>query len=193
VAQIGSGDNPPATVKGVEAIPGNGRVTLYWETPEDNTYITHYRVYYGTQSDNLDKQVDTVSNNNTWYVPDLTNGTTHYFALSALDSDGNESQNLSAIVSATPRDSGSPTSSPTNQTPAPSTTPSNQPANTSNNQSTPAPAPEKSPKTGPETLIILLMTLFFTNVYMVTRTKSGWKVKEEENKHMPKYGYKFRK
>ncbi|MFA5842417.1 MAG: Ig-like domain-containing protein [Candidatus Gracilibacteria bacterium] len=163
----------PATVTGVEAVAGDGRVTLSWDIPEtidledlsltmegtteevtsittdetitpenlplmltdtteealietftdeqtidesltDETITTdeepsveidHYRIYYGPDPDLLYSTDDTWDNSNSWYVDELNNGTTYYFAVVAVakDESGTESVEKSTVVNATPK------------------------------------------------------------------------------------------
>ena len=156
----------PAQVTGVEAVAGDGRVTLSWDIPgvtektinledlsltmegttedaslteeisledlplmltdttEDATIetivdeetidesvtdeelaveIDHYRIYYGPDPDLLYSTDDTWDNSNSWYVDELNNGTTYYFAIVAMAKDGTESVEKSVVVNATPK------------------------------------------------------------------------------------------
>ncbi len=79
------------------------QVILKWDTVMPNVYpVDHYRVYFGEQPDQLYHAVDTFSAATTWYVPDLINGKTYYFAVIAVDIVGNISDSLSNVVSAVP-------------------------------------------------------------------------------------------
>jgi hypothetical protein len=98
-----SADTPPATVTGVLTYVSDGKVTLVWDAASDNeTFVKHYRVYYGTSPQNLDHYADTNDASTTWYVPNLVNGQQYYFAVSAFDSQGMESAALSEAVSGIP-------------------------------------------------------------------------------------------
>ena len=85
------------------AYPSNNRVTLVWDSASDaETFIKHYRVYYGLDPANFEYYVDTKDASITWYVPDLDNGKPYYFAVTAFDTDGMESADKSTTVSSTP-------------------------------------------------------------------------------------------
>jgi hypothetical protein len=79
-----------------------GRVTLQWSAPttnEDGTQLTDlagYKVYYGTTV-SLFTSID-IGNVNSYQVIGLTKGQSYYFALSAYNKSGTES-NYSNIVS----------------------------------------------------------------------------------------------
>lgn len=88
------------SVTGLKAYSGNERVNLEWS--EVDGEISNYRVYYGERADSLTNAVDTFTEKNEWYVPNLENGKEYFFALTAIDSEGNESPVRSEIVSAVP-------------------------------------------------------------------------------------------
>lgn len=90
----------PAAPQLLTAVSNNGQVTLTWkQNPEPD--ILRYRVY-SSASPNASVQVDsTAASDTTFTVTGLTNGTTYYFRVSALDN----ALNLSAYsneLSATP-------------------------------------------------------------------------------------------
>lgn len=92
----------PSQVFGLIGFGSNERVTLVWEAAVDDGNIQNYRVYYGLDPLNLENFVDTFDPATTWYVPGLENGNEYYFAVSAIDDQGNESELVSEIVSAIP-------------------------------------------------------------------------------------------
>ena len=83
-------------------------VTLSWPSPvtrEDNTTlamseISGYRIYYGTDPDNLEILTVITDNSVTWYTTDSLDAKTHYFAVTTYDIYGTEST-LSNIESKT--------------------------------------------------------------------------------------------
>ncbi|MBI2453269.1 fibronectin type III domain-containing protein [Candidatus Peregrinibacteria bacterium] len=92
----------PSKVEGIKSEEGIEKVTLSWLASTDDTSIDHYRIYYGEKRENLEKKIETTNDKTTWYIGNLTPGITYYFALSAIDSDGYESEEKSEIVSAKP-------------------------------------------------------------------------------------------
>jgi hypothetical protein len=82
--------------------PGSGIATLTWAAPstnEDGTPLTSlggYKVYYGT-TPGVYTSID-VGQVSSYQVPGLATGKVYYFAVSAYDSSGNESD-LSEVVS----------------------------------------------------------------------------------------------
>jgi uncharacterized repeat protein (TIGR02543 family) len=80
----------------------SGYATLSWDAPVTNadgtplTDLAGFKVYYGTSSHNYSKSID-VGNVTTYTVNNLAEGVTYYFATSAYDDTGNES-NLSTEV-----------------------------------------------------------------------------------------------
>jgi hypothetical protein len=107
VGQVGSLETPKeetsglsiGNVLGLKAFAGDSRVTLEW-LPVDGAKF--YRVYYGLRADSLINAVDTFEGLNKWYVPNLSNGTQYFFAVSAVSETGAESSVKSAIVSSSP-------------------------------------------------------------------------------------------
>lgn len=73
-----------------------GNVTLGWDPPttnEDGTLLTDlsgYNIYFGTSSGVYTDSVN-VGDVTTYQVPNLTDGLTYYFAVTAYDTSGNES------------------------------------------------------------------------------------------------------
>ncbi|MFA6435808.1 MAG: Ig-like domain-containing protein [Candidatus Gracilibacteria bacterium] len=97
----------PSYVDNVKAVPGDGAVTLSWDASTDNVAVTGYKIYLGTEtvdaageSYNMDSV--TVGNVLEYTVTGLTNDTTYYFSVTALDFAGNESVDYSLEVSTTP-------------------------------------------------------------------------------------------
>ena len=148
---ITPGNFPPSRVRNVSAIPGDQRVTLMWDEASDETYIQNYRIYFGTSEDNLSSVADTYTSDTTWYIPNLKNGTEYFFAVSAVDSDGNESDLKSIAVSAIPG--------------------SFDPSTQIDEGPTPEemPIPDETSPTGPEFTLFLAMTIVFTEIYFRTR------------------------
>ena len=74
-----------------------GNVTLAWDPPttnEDGTPLTDlagFIIYYGTTSGDYSQSID-VGNVTTYQVSNLTEGLTYYFAATAYDTSGNESE-----------------------------------------------------------------------------------------------------
>ena len=90
-------------VSGLVVDPDDHRATLTWTAPPDSVNtIKNYRVYYGLSPSQLSEAVDTLTNSNTWYIPNLKNGVTYYFAIVAVDESGNVSEHFSNIEAATP-------------------------------------------------------------------------------------------
>ncbi len=110
----------PATPTGLVATPANGQVTLTWQdNPELD--VVGYRLYMGTAQDKLESKDFVTTNSMT--VTGLTNGTTYFFALDAVDAANNHS-GQTVPVSATPSATVTDTTPPTIQSsdPADNTT-----------------------------------------------------------------------
>jgi len=65
------------------------QLSFIWDPSEDSD-VTGYKVYYGTQSGTYTEVVD-AGNNTSCTIPDLVVGATYYFAVTAYDSYGYES------------------------------------------------------------------------------------------------------
>lgn len=96
----------PTDVENVRAVPDDGAVKLTWNVAKDNDIVAGYKVYYGKNpvieaGDEYESNVD-AGNKISYTVEGLENGTTYYFAVTAYDVTGNESENYSVEVSATP-------------------------------------------------------------------------------------------
>jgi hypothetical protein len=107
-SQVAAADTtPPSDVEGVTATAGNGEITLKWDTSTDTVGVKGYKIYYGAKpvvsdGDTYDLGPADAGNKLTYTIQGLNNGTTYYFAVTAYDAAGNESENYSVEVSATP-------------------------------------------------------------------------------------------
>jgi len=71
-------------------------VTLRWQANQEPD-ISNYNVYYGTQSRNYGLPIP-AGNTTSYTIDNLTEGITYYFALTALDTSGNESGYSAEVV-----------------------------------------------------------------------------------------------
>lgn len=97
----------PSTVEHVQALPGDGQVSLTWDAATDDLGVQGYSVYTGLKSVETDGGTYTLGSTDagdtsSYVMNHLTNGVTYYFAVKAYDADGNESAAYSKEVSATP-------------------------------------------------------------------------------------------
>jgi len=95
---------PPTPPRGLFTLTGDGRVDIYWieNTEED---FAGYRVYWNDEPTGAyDYMATTANAHYTDY--DVVNGTTYYYAISAYDRGGNESELSFETVSDTPRPEG---------------------------------------------------------------------------------------
>jgi Bacterial Ig-like domain/Fibronectin type III domain len=99
----------PSTPTGLVATPANEQVTLTWQdNPEPD--VVGYTLYVGTAQDKLESKEFVTTNSTT--VTNLTNDTTYFFAIDAVDGANNHSgqtASVSAIPSATVTDTTPPT------------------------------------------------------------------------------------
>ena len=93
VSVVPTDQTAPATPAGLTAIPSDGQIELSWAANVDDT--VGYRVYYGIAS-GVYGNSENVGNTTGAIVAGLTNGTTYYFAVTALDAADNESGEATA-------------------------------------------------------------------------------------------------
>jgi CSLREA domain-containing protein/uncharacterized repeat protein (TIGR02543 family) len=109
----GSGAQPPAPPQNVQAVPGDGQVTLSWSPVQGATF---YNIYMATQSGvtkaNWQSKPGGMKHEGitgtTFTHTGLQNGTTYYFVVTAVNAAGESAE--SQEVSATPQASGGGTS-----------------------------------------------------------------------------------
>lgn len=92
----------PSLVTGVIATPGNGQVNLLWHPAHASAGIAFYRIYYGIDPGDLNLVANTKDARTAWYIPNLQNGTTYYFQIAGVDTQGNEGDNRSGVMSSQP-------------------------------------------------------------------------------------------
>ena len=103
---VAAGDTGyPSDVNNVKAEGKDKAITLSWDASTDDTGVTGYKIFYGIQSVSVDSASYTLGpidagNVLTYDVPNLENGKTYYFAVTAYDAAGNESEFYSNEVSA---------------------------------------------------------------------------------------------
>jgi hypothetical protein len=95
-------EGAPSQVKGLNAYGSDNRVTLVWDAATDNGKVDHYKIYFGEKLDQLTNMVETVDASPTWYIPNLDNGKEYFFSVTAIDDEGNESNDKSTVVSGIP-------------------------------------------------------------------------------------------
>ena len=110
LASCGGGGDVPAGAAGENSPPANGggtgTATLSWSAPIENidgssvTNLAGYRIYHGTSPNALYSMVQVSNPGITLYVLDSLSSGTHYFAISAYNAVGVES-NRSAVASKT--------------------------------------------------------------------------------------------
>jgi hypothetical protein len=87
---------------GAGSISPSNSVTLAWNAPTTNTDgtpltdLAGYKVYYGTSSGNYTRAID-VGNVETYKIEGLQSGT-YYFATTAYDKSGNESDYSNEVM-----------------------------------------------------------------------------------------------
>lgn len=102
-----SGDiEPPSDVENVQAEAGDGNVFLFWDVATDNVGVVGYKLYYGLESVTGEgggylHEIE-VGDVIDYLVEDLENDVTYYFAVTAYDAAGNESESYSIEQAATP-------------------------------------------------------------------------------------------
>ncbi|MEK7424998.1 MAG: fibronectin type III domain-containing protein, partial [Actinomycetota bacterium] len=102
-------DGPPSAPTGLSAIAGDGTASLSWTTPsfDGGSPLTGYRVYRGTGPNPTTALTPDLGVVTSFQDSGLSNGTTYYYKVSALNATGESP--LSNEASATPTDLVSPT------------------------------------------------------------------------------------
>lgn len=99
-------DAPPFPPDGVFSVTGDGVVTIYWN-PNQEPDLAGYRVYRGPQEFGQYDFLAEVSANTTFYDDtDLINGETWFYAVTAFDAAGHDSELSRETVFDTPRPEG---------------------------------------------------------------------------------------
>lgn len=102
----GFDDRAPEAPHGVYSVTGDREVELFW-LPCDAADLDEYIVYRGNSSRGRFDRLATLSAHSTAYVDrDVNNGQTYWYALSAVDESGNESELSKEEVFDTPRPEG---------------------------------------------------------------------------------------
>jgi len=108
----------PSVPTGLSAVPGNHVVTLNWDDNSESD-VNGYNVYRATVSGGpYTKQNPLLLSDSNYTDSNVTNGTTYYYVVTAVDMSANESDN-SAQVSATPYADTTPPAVPTGLSAAP--------------------------------------------------------------------------
>ena len=91
----------PGAPTGLSGTPSSGQVALSWTAPSNGgANITSYKIYQGTSSGGETLLLSTGNSNTTYTSTGLTNGTTYYYEVSAVNSVGEGSK--SSEANATP-------------------------------------------------------------------------------------------
>ena len=77
-------------VIGIPALALAGSATLHWQANTEPD-LAGYRIYYGTSSRSYGPYIPVDKNTTSYTINNLTEGQTYYFALTAVDTSGNES------------------------------------------------------------------------------------------------------
>lgn len=94
--------NVPSRVTGVSALAGNAFVNLAWAPAQAESGIAFYRIYYGSDQARLLLVTNTRGTGTALTIPNLQNGVPYFFQVTAIDTQGNESDQRSEVVTATP-------------------------------------------------------------------------------------------
>ena len=102
---INEPDNiPPAPPTGIQVLNGDNRVDLSWIRNREND-LAGYNIYFSTSYNGKYELIGSSSNN--YYADEgASNGILNYYAVTAYDASGNESDLSKDIVYATPRPEG---------------------------------------------------------------------------------------
>lgn len=94
-------DDNPATPQGVYSITADGAIYIYWLPVQDDD-LDYYRIWWSDTADGLYEFIGT-SSDESYTDTDVTNGVTYFYAVSAVDISGNESELSYETIFDTPR------------------------------------------------------------------------------------------
>ncbi len=89
------------TVTGLTVSSAPETILLSWEAAESELTLAFYRVYYGPSADALYAVSETYDSSTNWSILDLTGEERYYFAVAAVDVEGNEGE-LSEVAMGIP-------------------------------------------------------------------------------------------
>ena len=94
-------DVDPARPQGVYSVTADEAVYIYW-LPVQDSDLDYYRIWYSSTADGVYENIGT-STDESYIDYDVYNGVTYYYAISAVDRAGNESELSYETVFDTPR------------------------------------------------------------------------------------------
>ena len=95
--------NNPPVVEGLEGEPGDTYIDLSWdEVLGHERPVSKYRIYYGTQLDELNTSAETQDSKTSWQLRGLLNDSQYFIAITAIDTQGLESEEKSVMIAVTP-------------------------------------------------------------------------------------------
>ncbi|HPN39305.1 MAG TPA: hypothetical protein PL041_12965 [Melioribacteraceae bacterium] len=95
---------PPTAPKNVYSVTGDNEVYLYWDSNRESD-LAGYKIYYSYSYNGTYYYIGSTSKTN-FIDNEAKNGTTYYYAITAYDRDGNESELSIEEVFDTPRPEG---------------------------------------------------------------------------------------
>lgn len=96
--------NPPNPPTGIEVLNGDSRVDITWNSNRESD-LAGYNVYYSYTYDGKYTLIGSTENN--YFIDDgAVNGNTYYYAVTAYDYNGNESDLSHDVIYSTPRPEG---------------------------------------------------------------------------------------
>lgn len=101
---VSNDQTAPAIPRGVRSITHDGYIVLTWY-PNQESDLAGYKVYYSYQATGT-YQYQAFTRDSVFYDDDVRNGTTYFYAVTAVDQDGNESDLSPEMVFDTPRPEG---------------------------------------------------------------------------------------
>lgn len=97
-------DQPPAPPTGIETVTGDNRVDVFWNTVSDRD-VAGYNVYFSYSYDGEYTLIGSTESD--YFIDyDAVNGETYYYAVTAYDYNGNESDLSHDVIYDTPRPEG---------------------------------------------------------------------------------------
>lgn len=189
-AQVTAADSP-SQPQNIKAVNSDSRVTLSWDASTDNTFVQKYKVFYGIEANNLIVSVNSFDAATRWYIPNLTNGQSYFFAVAGVDSEGKVGM-MSQVIEGKPI-AGVPHPTVDSTGATIQVSPSPQPASgvsagvSVGSPVSPSPSPatvakppvsKRTPETGPEAATVILFSILLSSVFaffQITRKEKSTK------------------
>ncbi len=145
-------------VTGLVVTEDEEAVILSWEAAEADNTVAYYRISYGPAEDALYAISDTFDSSTSWMITELSGEQTYYFAVSAIDVEGNEGEQSEVASAITLAKEGT-TITEADDVPTGEEDPAISDSET----------PSETPDSGPGTTLLILLSILLSAGYLGVR------------------------